>query len=198
MQHYDSREMSRRHFCALGTAVAATALLPRGVRAATPAASKNAATSAERCLALFNTHTHERLETAYCCDGTYDPAALAKVNYLLRDHRANEVKPIEVDLLDLLHSLNKDLQIEAPYHVISGYRSPHTNALLRLRGGRTTGVASRSLHMVGKAIDIRVPGVPLEELHKAAVALKKGGVGIYPSSNFVHVDVGRVRYWSGG
>jgi uncharacterized protein YcbK (DUF882 family) len=189
--------MSRRNFCALGLAATAAALLPKSLMAATPAAAGRGATSADKSLAFFNTHTRERLETAYCCDGKYDPEALARVNYLLRDHRANEVKPIDVDLLDLLYGLNKDLQTAEPYHVISGYRSPHTNALLRTRGGKGTGVATRSLHMVGKAIDIRVPDVPLKELHKAAVALKKGGVGMYPSSNFVHVDVGRVRYWSG-
>jgi uncharacterized protein YcbK (DUF882 family) len=190
--------MSRRDFCVLGAAATAAALLPRSLSAATPAeAGRPAATSVDKYLAFFNTHTRESLSTLYCCDGQYDPEALTKVNYLLRDHRANEVKPIDVHLLDLLYNLNKDLQTEEPYHVISGYRSPHTNQLLRARGGKNTGVATRSLHMVGKAIDIRVPRVPLEELHKAAVALKKGGVGIYPSSNFVHVDVGRVRYWSG-
>jgi uncharacterized protein YcbK (DUF882 family) len=175
---------------------AAAAWLP-GDALAAPASPSTKANSVEKFLAFFNTHTRESLETMYCCDGRYDPKALSRVNYLLRDHRANEVRAIDVKLLDLLHSLNQDLQVDTPYHVISGYRSPHTNQLLRARGGATTGVASKSLHMVGKAIDIRVPGVPLADLHKAAVALKKGGVGLYPSSNFVHVDVGRVRYWSG-
>jgi uncharacterized protein YcbK (DUF882 family) len=109
----------------------------------------------------------------------------------------NEVRAIDVRLLDLLHSLHAELQTRDPYHVISGYRSPKTNSMLSMRGGADTGVASKSLHMVGQAIDVRVPGVPLRELHKAAVSLKKGGVGVYPSSNFVHVDVGRVRYWTG-
>jgi uncharacterized protein YcbK (DUF882 family) len=184
------RSVSRRDFCALGVVAAATLLLPKHLNAATRSRP-------DKQLSFFHTHTSERLATEYCCDGEYQPDALAQINYLLRDFRAGEVKPIDVRLLDLLHSLNADLQTRDPYHVISGYRSPRTNTMLRVRGGADTGVASKSLHMLGKAIDIRVPGVPLDELHKAAIMLKKGGVGIYPSSNFVHVDVGRVRYWSG-
>ena len=186
----NDRELSRRHFCALGAMAAASLLLPRSLGAATSA-------FADKQLSFFHTHTGERLAAEYCCDGVYKPEVLRQINHLLRDFRVNEVKAIDVRLLDLLSSLNGELQTKDPYHVISGYRSPRTNTMLRVRGGTHTGVASRSLHMVGKAIDIRVPGVPLEELHKAAVSLKKGGVGIYPSSNFVHVDVGRVRYWAG-
>jgi uncharacterized protein YcbK (DUF882 family) len=100
-----------------------------------------------------------------------------------------------VRLLDLLSELGATLETDQPFHIISGYRSPHTNGMLRARGGAQTGVASGSLHMVGKAIDIRVPGVKLEKLRAAATSLKLGGVGYYPSSNFVHVDTGRVRYW---
>jgi uncharacterized protein YcbK (DUF882 family) len=120
---------------------------------------------------------------------------LSKINHILRDHRANEVKAIDTGLLDLLHRLGGTLQTSAAYHVISGYRSPATNATLRSNGGAHTGVASKSLHMVGKAIDVRLPDVPLKELHRAALSLKGGGVGYYPDLNFVHVDVGRVRYW---
>jgi uncharacterized protein YcbK (DUF882 family) len=182
--------LSRRNFCALGAMAAASLLLPRELSAATPV-------DGDKQLSFFHTHTRERLVAAYCCDGRNDPEALGQIDHLLRDFRVNEVRPIDVRLLDLLHSLNGELQTRDPYHVISGYRSPTTNTMLRTRGGAHTGVATRSLHMVGKAIDVRVPGVSLEELHRAAVSLKKGGVGIYPSSNFVHVDVGRVRYWSG-
>ena len=96
---------------------------------------------------------------------------------------------------DLLHELGGTLETDQPYHIISGYRSPQTNAMLRERGGSHAGVASQSLHMVGKAIDIRLPGVTLDHLRSAAASLKRGGVGFYPSSNFVHVDTGRVRYW---
>lgn len=187
MRKADSGQLSRRSFCALGALAAASALVPRSVMAA--------ATVGNRELSFFNTHTSEALTALYCCADRYEPAALAKINHILRDHRANEVKAIDIGLLDLLHRLGGTLQTSTPYHVISGYRSPHTNALLRDKGGAQTGVASKSLHMVGKAIDIRVPDVPLKELHRAAMSLKGGGVGFYPDLNFVHVDVGRVRYW---
>ena len=145
-------------------------------------------------LSFFNTHTGERLESAYCCNGQYQPEALARIDFILRDFRTNEVKPIDPQLLDLLHELHGTLGVDQPFHIISGYRSPHTNAMLQGRGG-DSGVASGSLHMAGKAIDIRVPGVPLEQLRAAARSLKLGGVGFYPGSNFVHVDTGRVRFW---
>ena len=186
-------ELSRRRFCALGAMAGAALLLPRSAGAAVSRALR----TDMKQLSLFHTHTNETLDTSYCCDGRYDPAALADVNHFLRDFRVNEEHAIDPRLLDLLHTLYGELQTKDRYHVISGYRSPRTNAMLRERGGSHTGVASKSLHMVGQAIDIRVPGVPLAELHKAAVSLKLGGVGFYPRSDFVHVDVGRVRYWSG-
>jgi uncharacterized protein YcbK (DUF882 family) len=187
MRKADSGQLSRRSFCALGALAAAGALVPKPVMAAAAAGNRE--------LSFFNTHTGEKLTALYCCADRYEPAALAKINHILRDHRANEIKAIDTHLLDLLHRLGGTLQTSAPYHVISGYRSPATNASLRSQGGTHTGVASKSLHMVGKAIDIRVPDVPLNELRRAAVTLKGGGVGYYPDSNFVHVDVGRVRYW---
>lgn len=184
--------LGRRAFLGFGAVAAAAALSPLKASAApAPAASK----AALRTLSLFNTHTGERLKTAYCCDGKYEPAALEQINHILRDFRANEVRPIDPALLDLLHELGGTLETDQPFHIISGYRSPHTNQMLRTRGGADTGVASRSLHMVGKAIDIRVPGVALDHLRGAARSLKIGGVGYYPSSNFVHVDTGRVRFW---
>lgn len=186
--HQKKDRLHRRAFLGLGATAAAAALLPSRVHAAV-------APAPERVLSFFNTHTGERLKTAYCCGGVYRPEALADINHILRDFRANEIKPIDPTLLDLLHELGGTLQMDQPFHIISGYRSPHTNALLRERGGVTTGVASGSLHMVGKAIDLRVPGVKLDDLRGAARSLKSGGVGYYPSSNFVHVDVGRTRYW---
>lgn len=181
--------MSRREFCALGAMAAATTLVPSSVMAA----GSNLAS--DKRLAFVHTHTGERLASTYCCDGVNQPDALAAINHLLRDFRTNEVRPIDVRLLDLLYMLNGEIQTADPYHVISGYRSPNTNRMLRARGGSHTGVATRSLHMVGKAIDIRLPGVRLEQLRGAARSLQLGGVGYYPSSNFVHVDTGRVRAW---
>jgi uncharacterized protein YcbK (DUF882 family) len=183
------KNVNRRSFLGFGALATAAALVP-GRAAAAPAPRRR-----ERVLSFFNTHTGERLKTAYCCDGEYQHEALQAINHILRDFRQNEVKPIDPHLLDLLHELAGTLETEQPYHVISGYRSPATNTLLRERGGAHTGVASKSLHMVGKAVDIRVPGVKLDHLRGAARLLKLGGVGYYPSSNFVHVDTGRVRHW---
>jgi uncharacterized protein YcbK (DUF882 family) len=185
--------MNRREFLGFGAAAAAAALVPS--RAQGAVAGRTEARRVERVLSFFNTHTGERLRCAYCSDGDYQPDALQEINHILRDFRANEIKPIDPKLLDLLHELGGTLETDQPFHIISGYRSPHTNAMLRARGGEQTGVASGSLHMVGKAIDIRVPGVQLDHLRQAARALKIGGVGYYPSSNFVHVDTGRVRHW---
>lgn len=145
-----------------------------------------------RLLSFENLHTGERLQTAYWAEGRYDPAACQRVDWVLRDHRAAVAAPISTELLDLLHALRLRLGTEAPFQVISGYRSPVTNAHL---SSASSGVASNSLHMKGMAIDIRVPGCKLTTLRETAVALKAGGVGYYPKSNFVHVDVGRVRYW---
>jgi uncharacterized protein YcbK (DUF882 family) len=189
-QPNDQKRFNRRSFLGYGAAATAAALVPGRAQAAT-AASKRP----ERVLSLFHTHTGERLKIAYCCDGVYQPEALTQLNHLLRDFRVDLEKPIDPTLFDLLHELNGTLETEQPYHIISGYRSPQTNSMLRERGGSHTGVATQSLHMVGKAMDIRVPGVKLDHLRTAAASLKLGGVGFYPSSNFVHVDTGRVRYW---
>ena len=189
------KQLSRRNFLGLGAAAAATALVPAKAFAAAAPAARSSALAPERCLSFFHTHTGERLTTAYCAGGEYLSGALQNVNTLLRDFRVNQVKPIDPDLLDLLFELNGTLGTAQPFHVISGYRSPVTNAMLKERGGAHSGVASHSLHMEGKAIDIRVPGVKLADLRDAAKSLKIGGVGYYPGSNFVHVDTGRVRYW---
>ena len=182
------KSFNRRSFLGYGALATAAAMVPGRAQAAV---SKRP----ERVLSFFHTHTGERLKIAYCCDGIYQPEALAQLNHLLRDFRVDQEKSIDPNLFDLLHELGGTLETDQPYHIISGYRSAQTNAKLRERGGAHTGVASSSLHMVGKAIDIRLPGVRLDHLRSAAASLKLGGVGFYPSSNFVHVDTGRVRYW---
>ena len=187
------KPLHRRAFLGIGAAATAAALVPSRVHAATRSAG--AVKAPERVLSFFNTHTGERLKTAYARGGEYQADALRELNHILRDFRMNEIKPIDPRVFDLLHELGGTLETDQPFHIISGYRSPHTNTLLRERGGATTGVASHSLHMVGQAIDIRLPGVTLENLRNAAKSLKIGGVGYYPDLKFVHVDVGRVRYW---
>ena len=187
----DRKPLNRRSFLGYSALATAAALVPGRASAAGAPAPRRP----ERVLSFLHTHTGERLKVAYCCDGLYQPEALSQLNHLLRDFRVNEKTAIDPKLFDLLSELGGTLETDQPFHIISGYRSPRTNQMLRERGGAHTGVASSSLHTVGKAIDIRIPGVKLDHLRGAAASLKLGGVGFYPSSNFVHVDTGRVRYW---
>lgn len=145
-----------------------------------------------RRLALQNTHTGEVLDTTYSIDGRAQPAELGRLDWIFRDHRAGSVLPIDERLFDLLHELAASAGIEPRYEIISGYRSPATNAMLVKA---SDGVSLRSLHMAGKAIDIRLVGLPLAKLRDLALAKGVGGVGYYPGSDFLHLDVGRVRSW---
>ncbi len=169
-------------------AAASALLAPRVLSAAV----SEPAPAPERRLTFFNTHTGERLETCYCRAGRYDPSSLKDINHILRDHRTGEVGAIATDLLDLLHRLRLRVETAQPFHIISGYRSAETNAVLH---SKSRGVASQSLHMVGQAIDIRMPGIRTGELKTLALELAAGGVGYYPQPDFVHVDIGRVRSW---
>lgn len=166
--------------------LAAAGAAPLSARAGLPGRADH------RSLAFLNTHTGERLDVVYVDGGRYQQDALAAIDRLLRDHRTDEVVPIDRMLLDTLARLRDSLDTTQPFHVISGYRSPATNAHL---AAASSGVARRSLHMEGRAIDIRLPGRPLEAVRRAAVALRAGGVGFYRGSDFVHVDTGRVRTW---
>lgn len=145
-----------------------------------------------RSLAVLNLHTGERLRAVYWEGGAYVRSALAEFNKVLRDHRTGEVHEIAPELLDLATTLSDRLGAAETVQIISGYRSPKTNAALHQA---SSGVATRSLHMDGKALDIRLPGVELTRLRDAAWSLQRGGVGYYAESNFVHVDVGRIRRW---
>ena len=147
-----------------------------------------------RSIALKNLHTDEALEALYWDGGRYVPDALEAVNKVLRDFRTGDVHPIAPGLLDVLVDLRAATGSAAPYQVISGYRSPQTNAILRERSAE---VAQHSLHMDGEAIDLYLEDVDLERLHMAALDLSRGGVGYYPATKFVHIDVGPVRHWQG-
>lgn len=148
---------------------------------------------AERSLSLLNTHTGERLkEVIYWEQGLYLPDALQEINYLLRDHRTDEIHAIDRKTIDLMAAIARKLGAKRPFEIISGYRSPQTNQLLR---STSSGVAKNSYHIQGKAVDLRLPGVPLKTVHKAALDLRLGGVGYYPKSDFLHVDSGRLRTW---
>lgn len=154
-----------------------------------------AAEAGARSLALDHTHTGEKLALVYAEGTQYVPNALATLNHFLRDHYSGDVGVIDPSLFDLLHRVKLELGVSQSYQVISGYRCPTTNETLRTT--RSGGVARRSLHMDGKAIDIRLPGVPLSDLRDVALSLRAGGVGYYPGEQFVHVDTGRVRSWQG-
>jgi uncharacterized protein YcbK (DUF882 family) len=146
----------------------------------------------ERALGFYNTHTGESITTVYWAEGDYVHSGLEEIAVILRDHRSGDVHSIQKELLDLLYVLQMKVGCSNPYKVISGYRSPATNAKLRKH---STGVAKRSYHMQGKAIDIRLPGCDLDQLHRVALEVKAGGVGYYGASDFIHVDVGPVRRW---
>ncbi len=147
----------------------------------------------ERSLELRNTYTGEFLRTVYWADGRYVNPALKEVNRLLRDHYNNETINVDPRLLDILHTIFQIMEVDDTVDVISGYRSPETNAMLR----RTNmAIAKDSLHTYGKAVDIRIPGVSLAMVRRVALALEHGGVGYYPRSNFLHLDTGPVRSWS--
>jgi len=175
---------NRREFLRIGSGIAATLMLPPGLA--------KAASHTERSLSFYHTHTGEKIKTCYWAEGDYVEEGVREINQILRDHRTGEVYDMDQGLLDLLYLLQARVGNTQSFQIISGYRSPKTNAML---SSKSKGVAKRSYHMQGKAIDIRLNGCDLKQLHKAALSLKAGGVGYYPSSDFIHVDVGRVRRW---
>lgn len=153
-----------------------------------------AAASGDRRLILVNTHTGESLDALFIRDGVRDPVVLGRLDWLFRDHRTGGVLPIAQGLFDLLHELAAAAAREPRFEIISGYRSAATNAMLASAGA---GVSSNSLHMQGRAIDVRLTGYPTEKLRDLALSRRAGGVGYYAASDFVHLDLGAVRSWSG-
>ncbi len=182
----DPPGISRRRFLAgLGALAGALALAPTRTIASPELRG-------ERVLSFVHTHTGERLSLPYWGDGAYLTGNLTRVDSFLRDFRTGERHPIDPALLDQLHLLRLSTGSTAPFQVISGYRSPQTNAALRASGG---GQASRSLHMQGRAIDVRLADVRSAVLRDAALELGLGGVGFYGTQDFVHVDTGPARHW---
>jgi uncharacterized protein YcbK (DUF882 family) len=175
--------MRRLFLRGLAGACAATALAPRELLAGI---------REERILSFVHTHTHERLTVPYYADGAYLAEGLASLRTFLRDHRTGDQHEIDPSLYDLLNDLRLATGTRGPFQVISGYRSPRTNSMLREHGG---GVARGSLHLLGRAIDVRLGDVGTAVLRDAALELRRGGVGYYRGSDFVHVDTGRVRRW---
>lgn len=177
--------INRRGFLGAIAGLSGSLILPSAFAAPIP--------QTDRSLTLYNTHTGEKLTSTYWAEGQYQMDSMKEIQWLLRDHRANKAAQMDPDLLDLIHNIQSLIGDQSrEFHIISGYRSPETNAKLR---NQSSGVAKKSFHMQGKAIDIRVPGYDIAQLRRAAMSLKSGGVGYYPRSNFIHVDTGRTRFW---
>ena len=158
-----------------------------------PVGAAQAYASDRRSLSFVHTHTGESLSTVYFENGSYQQSSLERVNHLLRDFRTGEIHPIDPQVLDILFDLQARVSRDAaPFEAICGYRSAQTNAALR---SRSSGVAEHSLHMQGRAIDVRLSGFPTRKLRELALGLQRGGVDFYPKSDFVHLDNGRVRFW---
>jgi uncharacterized protein YcbK (DUF882 family) len=175
--------LGRRRFMGLAAAGCALGLSPGIAQAAVAGA---------RRLSFYSLHTGEALSTVYWQGGRLVPDALAEIDWNLRDFRTGDVRAIDPGLLDLLYRLGRKMAYDGPIHVISGYRSAKTNAMLAAKSGS---VAKNSYHVHGMAIDLRMPGRSLRDVQRAALDLAGGGVGYYPKSDFVHVDTGPVRRW---
>ena len=186
--------LSRRSLIKLGLFVLGTSIIKRPAFAAinSVVSSERRVISPERRLFFYNTHTEETLKVIYWYKGEYLYESLNDINYIFRDHYTGKIKAIDTRLIELLHDIYDNMETKQPFHIVSGYRTRSTNSFLR-KSNR--GVARRSMHIYGKAVDIYLPDCRLSSLQKTAVNLKRGGVGYYPHKNFVHVDVGRVRYW---
>jgi uncharacterized protein YcbK (DUF882 family) len=199
----DNLSLPRRNFLGLGLAsMAGLAVGGAGLVIPTDEAfaastllktEKASAGMGARTLAFRHMHTNEELTVTYWRDGQYDQAGLAEINYLLRDFRTGDVKSMDRGVLNILNLVKKRLGTNQPLHIVSAYRSPKTNAMLRRNSDG--GVAKRSFHLKGMAVDIRIPGVSTYGIARVAKSLGMGGVGTYGSNDFVHVDVGPPRTW---
>jgi uncharacterized protein YcbK (DUF882 family) len=199
----DNDAVDRRRFLRIFGGVALACLAPLPLAAAVtgsdilgapppPAPTGIPGAPDAHLISLLNVNTGERLSCAYREKGILVPDATAALDRLLRDHRNDEIRPIDPQLLDLLHDTAANFGSSEPFQVVSGYRSAATNAAMRRRGA---GVAKHSYHINGRAVDVSLPGVQLAQLRRAARDLKSGGVGYYPGSRFVHLDTGPVRSW---
>jgi uncharacterized protein YcbK (DUF882 family) len=189
--------LPRKRLIASAVAAAILCVLTLSPRATAADTDPSAAAAPQQYhLRMFHLHTGESIDVVYRIGDTYIPAALDRLNHFLRDHRTQDVSSYDPKEFDVLHALMATLgRPNAVIDIVCGYRTPWSNNFLRTRAA-TSGVAEHSQHMLGKAIDIRVPGVSTAALRDAALSLHAGGVGFYPVSQFVHVDVGPVRTWS--
>ena len=190
----EKQHINRRQFAVGVAALVGFAAISKPALASIPKFQAKPLIKPARFLAFENLHTGETTKLTYWEKGKYIKGALKEINHILRDHRTNEVKRIDTALLDDLFILHNKLGSKMPFQVISGYRSKKTNAMMH---AHSDGVAQKSMHIQGKAIDIRLQDTPLFHLHNAALAMNAGGVGYYPESRFVHVDTGKIRHWGG-
>ena len=187
-------DMTRRSFISMGSKAALGTLMVPAVASPVMAAvfSNGKVTRGARRVSFRNQHTGETFSGVYRVGDKYLPDAFERINVVLRDFRSNEVFPIDPRVIDIIYTVHEMTSNSEPYEVLSGYRCPKTNAMLREASG---GVAKNSLHMTGQAIDLRLPGFQTKQIKALAISLKAGGVGYYPKSDFVHMDSGDVRTW---
>jgi len=188
MKDLSSIHTNRRSFLKMGASALLTAIFAHHPVLAAVGPRRHD----HHVLSFYNIHTGESLKTCYRSDGKLIHRAVNRISHIMRDYRTGEIKPVDPGLLDLLHLIVMQARPHAPISIISGYRSPRTNAALRRV---TAGVAPKSLHMEGRAIDIRIPGCRTTALRQQAINLRRGGVGYYPESDFVHLDTGPVKSW---
>jgi uncharacterized protein YcbK (DUF882 family) len=180
--------MTRRTALRAGFGLIAAAAMP------VPAFAKALINHPSRELAFVNLHTGEKLKAEYVHNGAYVPSAIRAISYLMRDHHNNKVHQIDPHLIDVAHMLHGRVGSKGPIDIVCGYRSPETNAMMH---EISAGVAVHSMHIQGKAMDIRIPGTRLGSMRKSALALGLGGVGYYPEDDFLHIDTGPKRHWIG-
>jgi uncharacterized protein YcbK (DUF882 family) len=149
----------------------------------------------DRTIKLYNIHTSEHLTATYWAKDHFVKSEISKINHFLRDFRTGDVEKMDIKLFDLLYAIQLIRDTDKPFQVLSGYRSPKTNEMLRKK---SEGVAKNSFHLKAQAIDINLPGTDLKDLKKLSTFLRRGGVGYYPKSGFMHIDTGPIRYWHKG
>jgi uncharacterized protein YcbK (DUF882 family) len=192
----ETKTMNRRSFLGFGAATLGGVMMPALAKPALAAASFKGGVveSGSRRLSFRNAHTGESFTGVYRVGDKYLPDAFTQINTVLRDFRTDQVFPMDPKVIDILYQLHRLTGEQKPFEIISGYRSPKTNAMLRGKSS-SSGVAKKSLHMEGKAIDLRMEGFSTARLRDLSKSMKAGGTGYYGSSNFVHVDCGDVRSW---
>ncbi len=186
-------ELDRRQFLKWSSAAPILAVAPQLMAAPQKLILP---TESHRQLKLRSLHTGEKLNVTYWEQGEYLVDGLAEMYFLMRDHRQNSIAAIDLDLIDQLHRIQQTLNTQREILLVSGYRSPETNQHLRNSSGKAHGVAKRSLHMQGRAMDFRIPGLNLRQVHKATLASTTGGVGYYARGGYLHMDTGRKRRWA--